>query len=781
VSKGHDDSSRASKDHARAAKPAADAQKAVVEVEGATPRRGRAAGPRERSGPIGITSGDFSTPLVRKRTTTQPRGTPILGSQNPAPSLDEPVKAGIPGPIDEDDPVTPPPEPVATPASEPAPAAVVGAIPSIPVEAIPVAMPTRPPPPPVSTDEDPFSSGAPGRVDIDAEAAALAAEAAAVRALDSGPLTPPPELVSPPQQPPSPSPSPSPSKEEAVDAAETPTPPPEVTATPRTPPPEITVTRTPPPQLVAASREPSADVDAASGTPPPEITAMGMPATPVEALNLTPAPQVEPVTRTPAPEVAPAKLAPEITLTRTPPPELLEATRTPPPDLATIGTLHRESEDYSSPIAAAVAAAASDADQVTPPPEPTLAEPTPAEPTPAHESTAGAGGMERQPGADGASLPTLEMQANAGLVTLPAVALSDADAGEPRVDSGRGAHTDAFDAEVDGDEHVEMMEGTEEAEGGEPGPAAQAKALRAPPPIPGSHLRTPGPELIVSPPSARAAAVGPPPAVPEALAQRPRRPKRSKPWFEEVFDEDYLRTLPFMRADQTLREVEFIADALRVGPGAEILDVACGYGRHAFELVQRGYNVTGLDLSLPLLLRAAEESKRRSLFVKFVQGDMREMEFEKQFDGAYSMLTSFGYFDEDTNLRVAERIGRALKPGARFLLDIVNRDYVVSDLPVRVWWEGTGCVVLEEVDFNFHTSRIVTHRSIVFEDGRQLEQEISVRAYSLHEIGRLLRQAGFRVIDVSGGLNTRGQFFGNVSRSLLIVAEKRESDTAQPL
>jgi hypothetical protein len=87
-------------------------------------------------------------------------------------------------------------------------------------------------------------------------------------------------------------------------------------------------------------------------------------------------------------------------------------------------------------------------------------------------------------------------------------------------------------------------------------------------------------------------------------------------------------------------------------------------------------------------------------------------------------------------------------------------------------------VVLEEVDFNFHTSRILTHRSIVFEDGRQIEQEISVRAYSLHEIGRLLRQAGFRVIDVSGGLAMRGQFFGSSSRSLLVVAEKREEDVA---
>ena len=351
-----------------------------------------------------------------------------------------------------------------------------------------------------------------------------------------------------------------------------------------------------------------------------------------------------------------------------------------------------------------------------------------------------------------------------------------------------------MDAEVYGDEHVEMVDSDADMAAAEDGadisPAAQAKSFRtptlknaAPPPIPGSHLRTPGPELLTARahPFDGSADGALPPILPEALAQRPRRPKRSKPWFEEVFDEDYLRTLPFMRADQTLREVEFISDALRIGAGAEILDIACGYGRHAIELVQRGYNVTGLDLSLPLLLRAADESKRRALSVNFVHADMREMAFEKQFDGAYSMLTSFGYFDEDTNLRVAERIGRALKPGARFLLDVVNRDYVVSDLPVRVWWEGTGCVVLEEVDFNFHTSRIVTHRSIVFEDGRQLEQEISVRAYSLHEIGRLLRQAGFRVMDVSGGLNTRGQFFGNVSRSLLIVAEKRDSDVAQPL
>ena len=257
----------------------------------------------------------------------------------------------------------------------------------------------------------------------------------------------------------------------------------------------------------------------------------------------------------------------------------------------------------------------------------------------------------------------------------------------------------------------------------------------------------------------------------EALSQRPRK-KRLKPWFEEVFDEDYLRTLPFMTAEQTLREVAFIKESLRPPADAEILDVGCGYGRHAIELGQGGYRVTGIDLSLPLLIRAADESQRRALSVNFVHADMREMAFDGQFDGAYSFLTSFGYFDEETNLKVAASIYRSLKPGGRFLLDTINRDYIVSDLPTRVWWEGDGCVVLEEVDFNFQTNRLTVRRSIVFQDGRQVEHDISIRAYSLHELAKLLRQAGFRVLEVSGSVATRGHFFGATSRSVIILCER---------
>jgi SAM-dependent methyltransferase len=618
VSKAHDESSRRSTSSTdEGATPAPirdDGQGSKRTVVGARRVRVGAAVARERSGPIGIASGDFATPTVRRRTTTQPRGTPVAGV---------PLSMPIPAPASEEHDAAP---------EEPPP---LGATPVDLVD----GTSAQSGPPPFPSLDSPFVP--PPVASLDAEAASLAAEAAAVRALDSGPLTPPPEALIP------------------------------------------------------------------GPTPPPEPKA----AQPTQAQTVD---------------------------------DPLETAATPPPE----------------PIAAA---------RPTPPAEP-----------PAAAAPSAAIATPPTPDVEGA-LPVRPMGSDGS------AASSDL-ANEISAPTPAPVTTNEGDLELQGSDELFVDDGPDAASAvATPPPRPASVSITpppTPPPIPGSFLKTPGPEPKGPPPAPAAAPTDPGhgpllpglPILPEALSQRPRRPKRSKPWFEEVFDEDYLRTLPFMRADQTLREVEFISSALTAAPGAEILDVGCGYGRHAIELVQRGYNVTGLDLSLPLLIRAADEAQRRSLSVNFVHADMREMAFEKQFDGAYSMLTSFGYFDEESNLRVAERIGRALKPGKRFLLDIINRDYVVADLPVRVWWEGTGCVVLEEVDFNFHTSRINTHRSIVFEDGRQLEQELSVRAYSLHEIGRLLRQAGFRVIDVSGGLATRGDFFGSASRNLLIVAEKREDE-----
>ncbi|MBK6846644.1 MAG: class I SAM-dependent methyltransferase [Proteobacteria bacterium] len=250
--------------------------------------------------------------------------------------------------------------------------------------------------------------------------------------------------------------------------------------------------------------------------------------------------------------------------------------------------------------------------------------------------------------------------------------------------------------------------------------------------------------------------------------------ERSKAWFEVIFDEDHLRTLPQVTAASTRCEVDFLEQALHPDKDAEIIDLGCGIGRHALELAARGYSkVTGFDLSLPLLIRGADESQRRGLKVNFVHGDFRELDRREQYQAAYCLSTSFGFFDDETNRRVLQSICRSLRVGGRLLLEVVNRDYIVRGLPARLGWEGEGCLVLEEVEFNFYTSRLHNRRAVVFMDGRHIEHVISIRCYSLHELGKLLHHAGFRVLDVSGHWAHRGRFFGNDSAALIVLAERR--------
>src|SRR5690349_9511015 len=95
--------------------------------------------------------------------------------------------------------------------------------------------------------------------------------------------------------------------------------------------------------------------------------------------------------------------------------------------------------------------------------------------------------------------------------------------------------------------------------------------------------------------------------------------------------------------EQTRAEVDFLERALGIGSGARILDVPCGNGRHALELEKRGYRMTGVDLSEEFIaeVRAASQTAR------WLLGDMCELAFAEEFDGAYCFGNSFGYLDHD--------------------------------------------------------------------------------------------------------------------------------------
>jgi SAM-dependent methyltransferase len=278
-------------------------------------------------------------------------------------------------------------------------------------------------------------------------------------------------------------------------------------------------------------------------------------------------------------------------------------------------------------------------------------------------------------------------------------------------------------------------------------------------------------------PAARGAGEAPPPrpAAPPRPGKQPQRKRRRRgrrAWWEELFDDEYIRSLPRYTSEQARAEADFVERALGLQRGARVLDLACGPGRQAVELASRGYEVVALDLSLPMLARAGDTAQERGTKLNFIQGDMRELQFETSFDGVYNVGTSFGYFDDETNAKVLQGVFRALKPGGRFLLEMCNRDYILRGNPNATWFEGDDRQFLEETDFNYLTSRLVVKRSWATADAEQEAVEYSIRLFSLHEMGQILHQNRFRVIEVSGCAATPGVFFGCESPKIIVVAEK---------
>jgi len=258
-----------------------------------------------------------------------------------------------------------------------------------------------------------------------------------------------------------------------------------------------------------------------------------------------------------------------------------------------------------------------------------------------------------------------------------------------------------------------------------------------------------------------------------ARAESTERRRKGRKWWDDFFNEEWLRTIPRVPIETTRKECEFIEASLAVERSAAILDLGCGTGRHAVELASRGYSLVALDLALPMLERAQAAAADDDVKVTFQQADMRDLSFDNSFDAVYCIGTTLGLFDEEGNLQVIRNAHRALRENGTLLIEVVNRDFVQQSQPNLVWFEGEGCVCMEETNMNYITSRLHVKRTVMPDEGGQTETEYSVRLFSLHELGSLLHRNGFRVIEVSGHWATRGVFFGAHSQRLIVLAEKR--------
>jgi SAM-dependent methyltransferase len=240
------------------------------------------------------------------------------------------------------------------------------------------------------------------------------------------------------------------------------------------------------------------------------------------------------------------------------------------------------------------------------------------------------------------------------------------------------------------------------------------------------------------------------------------------PWYERWFNSEYLRVYAHRDVDEAHRQIDLVERCLRPARGARVLDLCCGGGRHSVELARRGYRVTGVDLSEPLLNEARRMTAEADLFAEFNRCDMREVVSPGAFDLVVNFFTSFGYFDRDEeNARVLGSIRAHLRTGGNWFMDYLNRDNIIQTL-VPHDERVTGDIhLIQERHVDLTRGRIDKTLTLRHTDGSVSMHTESVRMYSLPELTGMLECAGLRITHTFG--DTDGTPF-SVSSPRLVLA-----------
>jgi SAM-dependent methyltransferase len=246
------------------------------------------------------------------------------------------------------------------------------------------------------------------------------------------------------------------------------------------------------------------------------------------------------------------------------------------------------------------------------------------------------------------------------------------------------------------------------------------------------------------------------------------------PWYESFFGRDYLDVYAYQFSQQRARlEARFVLRALDLGAGHQVLDLCCGQGRHAVELAAAGCAVTGLDLSQEYLDMAQSQARKAGVELETVRADMREIPFEGRFDAVVNLFSSFGYLEsEQEDAKVLSAVARALKPGGRLLMDLLNREWVITNYEEKDWHEGAdGTLYLERRHFDLESSRNHVTFTVITPHGDQ--REIGghhIRLYTLREMRGLLVSAGLDFERAYGGFE--GEDYSIGSRRMIVIARK---------
>jgi SAM-dependent methyltransferase len=227
-----------------------------------------------------------------------------------------------------------------------------------------------------------------------------------------------------------------------------------------------------------------------------------------------------------------------------------------------------------------------------------------------------------------------------------------------------------------------------------------------------------------------------------------------KLWFKNWFNSPYYHLLYANRDDsEAAAFITTLVQFFKPNPGAKMLDVGCGRGRHSRQLAALGFEVTGIDVA-PENIRFAKQFANPQLH--FEVHDMRQLYAARSMDFVFNFFTSFGYFNTShEHVRALHMMATALRKKGVLILDYVNSDVAIEH---QVKKEQK---IIRQVQFTIERWNNATHlfKRIEVEDpkkGIRLSHTEKVVRFSKNTLTSLLLQQGLTIKNCWGDyqLNT---------------------------
>ncbi|HLU68933.1 MAG TPA: class I SAM-dependent methyltransferase [Kofleriaceae bacterium] len=243
-----------------------------------------------------------------------------------------------------------------------------------------------------------------------------------------------------------------------------------------------------------------------------------------------------------------------------------------------------------------------------------------------------------------------------------------------------------------------------------------------------------------------------------------------------LYDHEYRRR----RRDVAFYREE--AHRLLGGPGT-VLELACGSGRVTTALVREGHRVIGLDLSRPMLARAAARAGRLGRAarerVHLVRADMRRFALARRFPLVVMAFNSFEHLYTRVDVAAClARVREHLEPGGRFVFDVQNPNlrWLTRD-PDRRWARTlfrhpvTGRRMAYSTNHVYDPVSQIALIRLYYDPveggGRPRVVHLSQRKFFPAELEALLAHGGFAV-EARYGDFSRGPLDGDAESQVLV-------------